>query len=92
MSKRWKRKSGWVYPDVCIEASKKYIIENCLEPQKFYNDWVDWRDGFRDIFKDGKLIRKINYHYCRWCNNESYLLRKELNIRNKMLVRRRKLK
>ena len=89
MRKRWKRKSGWEYSYPTLNASKKYIIDNCLEPHKYYDDWNNYRDGCRDKLRDGKLIKKVNYFYLA-CNCEDCILRMDLNKRNKMLVQRRK--
>ena len=52
-----KRKSGFVTPKI-VDKSMKYsdIVEDCLEPQPYYDDWLDWRDGMRD---DHLLIFKL---------------------------------
>jgi hypothetical protein len=34
------------------------LIENGIEPQETWNDWKDYRDGFRDQGKDKQLIYK----------------------------------
>ena len=41
--------SGWVTPKV-VHPQMKYceIVDQALEPQPFYDDWMDYRDGIRD--------------------------------------------
>lgn len=47
INKKTKRHSGWKTPITTLEISKKKIIAQCLEPQIYYDDWEDYRDGFR---------------------------------------------
>jgi len=42
-----RRNSGRVSPISTLQCPKKFIIDNCLEPTIYWNDWVDWRDGMR---------------------------------------------
>jgi hypothetical protein len=50
-SKKLRRGSGRVEANSTLlhEATKKEIIDNCLEPVQYWDDWVDYRDGMRDI-------------------------------------------
>jgi len=61
------------------------MINLCLEPQVYYNDWQDYRDGFRGC-DDRKQIRN---QYTRWAE---YLDVKKWNSRLKKLILRRKAK
>ena len=56
MRRRWKRKSGYITPDLTI--SKKDLIKNDLFVNPFYDDWIDWRDGMRDWYSDFKKIKE----------------------------------
>ncbi len=85
--KRWKRKRGYVTPNLTI--SKKELIENDLFLNPFYDDWNDWRDGMRDCFGDNKLIKKVNIGMKR-VYDENYEKRIRMNQKQKRLLRLRK--
>lgn len=77
MSKKAIRHSGWVTAVSTIKNKRKIIINECLEPQLFYDDWQDKRDGQRNIYGDktkikNKIFTKFKY------NNK---LKKFINIR-----------
>ena len=44
---KWKRKSGWITPETTVKANRNELINKCLEPQPFYDDWENYRDGMR---------------------------------------------
>ena len=67
LSKKDRRHSGWIYPDSTLRCPKKYIIDNCLEPTPFYDDWKERRDGFRDYITDWKKIKDTSWK-CSWNN------------------------
>ena len=55
-SQKVRRNSGRDTPS-CLIKDKKYVIEHCLEPQVFWNDWNDYRDGQRDAgYSDRTLL------------------------------------
>ena len=56
VSKKNRRHSGWVSSKSTINDSKQNIINECLEPQLYYDTWVESRDGFRDYGIDYKKI------------------------------------
>ena len=56
--KRWKRKSGYVTPQQTIPI--KELTKYDLFLDKFYDEWQNWRDGFRDWLSDFKTIKKIH--------------------------------
>ena len=80
-----RRHSGRITPETTIKGKKKEIIDDCLDPQEFWDDWEDYRDGQRDYIRDGKKIKRL----------DKKLLPPEriaLNKKNKILLRRRKKK
>ena len=85
--KRWKRKSGYVTPNLTV--SKKALIENDLFVNPHYSDWDDWRDGMRDWYKDFKKIKKINLGVT-WFKEDLYEKRIKMNRKQKKLIKRRK--
>lgn len=87
---RKKRKTGYVAPESTIPENKDYIIQNCLEPKEFYDDWVDHRDGFRDWIKDGKKIKKRPRVLLEDCGCEICKERIRRNDKQRKLLRRRK--
>ena len=87
MRKRWKRKSGYVTPNLTI--SKKELVREELFVSPYYDDWVDWRDGFRDWYCDFKTIKNLKGRL--WGgNDETYEKRVKMNKKQKKLLRRRK--
>ena len=77
VSKKLKRHSGWCSGISTIKESKQYIIENCLEPQLYYDRWNEYRDGQRAWMCDStKLCKKSvlltlqeycdDEYYCQW--------------------------
>jgi hypothetical protein len=64
VSKKDRRSSGRVCGQSTIKAKREEIIQNCLEPQEFWNDWGDHRDGLRrwkedfSKIKNKKVLRK----------------------------------
>ncbi len=86
ISKKDRRHSGRTTPDLLIP--KNIAIYECLEPQPFWDDWNDRRDGFRNWMSDGKKIIKISKHCdCQSCKN-----RIKWNKKNQLLLQRRKAK
>lgn len=61
-SKKDRKNDGRVTPTIIHPGMKwSEIIENALEPQIFWDDWVEFRDGFRrDTFEsdEDKKIKK----------------------------------
>ena len=76
-----KRKSGWVEPRSTIYAKKKDIIDDCLEPEPYWDDWIDHRDGFRGYDDKSKIrsndLLRESFEIPRW------------NKKNKKLLNRR---
>lgn len=66
ISRKDKKHSGWVTPRL-NKVNMKYsqIFEQGLEPQEFYDDWKDWRDGQRRWYVDAS-------HFKRGISDERY--------------------
>jgi len=77
------RKDGWVTPRCELLAKKQFIIDNCLEPRPFYDDWTEYRDGFRG-YDDRTRIRPENM-----CHAEFFKVAKYNKKLKKMEARRR---
>lgn len=46
-TKKVRRESGRETPDLTLDIPVKIAVQLCLEPQPQWNDWNDYRDGFR---------------------------------------------
>ena len=86
MKKRWKRKSGYVTPNLTI--SKKDLVKYNLFVNPFYDDWIDYRDGLRDWYSDFKKIKKVNLGVT-WYREDLYKKRVKMNQKQKKLLKRR---
>lgn len=89
VSKKDRRRSGQVTPNPVV--SKKELEKYDLIVEPFWDDWCDYRDGFRDGFSDFKLIKKV-YQGGRFSDSEWLKKRIKMNEKQKKLVRRRKKK
>lgn len=67
-----------------MKAPKWFIIENCLEPQEYWDDWVDYRDGLRGA----NYTDNTKFRYPKWNRAEEI---KKRNKKLKKLLKRRKL-
>lgn len=48
-NRKTRRHSGRKSPDVLAPTIKwKELTELAIEPQEYWDDWIDYRDGFRD--------------------------------------------
>ena len=84
ISTKLRRQSGRRTPQILFcGMSKREIIENCLEPQEQWNDWLDYRDGFRSC-DDRKHLRKGKNRTLNYLNSEKW------NKKLKKLIERRK--
>jgi len=60
-----KKSKGHVQAELLIP--KKIAVEEGLDQEgKFWNDWADYRDGFRDWFADKTKIYKNPYYRKSW--------------------------
>lgn len=60
MSPKDKRHSGWITPRWPKHPGMKYqeAVMEALEPQDFYDDWEDWRDGQRNYYSDASRFKR----------------------------------
>ena len=85
--------SGWITENSTIRMPRSYIINNCLEPQMFYDDWNDHRDGWRDWISDYKKIKSeslVKYMKDEHDKTCMYNERFKRNQKQKLLLKRRK--
>ncbi|HLD04450.1 MAG TPA: hypothetical protein VJG90_01910 [Candidatus Nanoarchaeia archaeon] len=85
-AKKDRRHSGYVTPQAV--ARFKDLVKYDLFIEPFYDDWQDHRDGFRDWFRDFKMIKRI--HSRKWRNSELASKRIAMNLKQKRLLKRRK--
>jgi len=82
-----RRNSGRYTPSTDI--SKKELIRNNIEIPIEYDDWNNYRDSFRDWYRDGKMIKKsINRKYAQ--ENEYDIKRAARNNKQKRLLKIRR--
>ena len=81
-----RRKSGYSTPWATI--SKKSLIKNDLFIDSFYDEWNNYRDGFRNWFRDFKKIKKIDGGYRKF-NEQLYEKRIRMNFKQKKFLKRR---
>jgi len=87
VTKKDRRKSGYVTPNLTI--SKKELEKYNLVVMPFWDDWCDWRDGFRDWYNDFKLIKKLHWKTRGYYHNEMWEKRMQMNKKQKRLIKRR---
>jgi len=93
INKKVRRHSGWVEPRVTIKAPKGYILDNCLEPKPYYDEWMNYRDGYRDFLKDGTKKKKESFiNMWRTFDGSVAKKLKRNNHKIKRLLRRRKIR
>ena len=80
-----RRQSGYYTPKPTI--SKKELIENDLFVNEEYNEWRNFRDGFRNWFDDSKTIKKIQRYLPFFKGREKKI---KMNEKQKKLLKRRK--
>ena len=86
--KRWKRKSGWVTPR--SNNSVRELENYGLFLQAFYDEWNNYRDGFRNWFSDFKLIKKVSRKRIITAFNAEVIdERLRMNNKQKRLLKRR---
>ncbi|MBI2657138.1 hypothetical protein HYX08_00415 [Candidatus Woesearchaeota archaeon] len=78
-----RRKNGYATPLATV--SGKALVENDLFINPIYDDWDDYRDGFRDF----KKIKNIDCSYRKYYD-ELYDKRMRMNKKQKKLLRIRK--
>ncbi len=87
VTKKDRRHSGYVTPRATV--SKKDLEEYDLVIDCFYDDWLNYRDGFRDWFRDFKLIKRIDSKVKCRVYPELIEKRLRMNLKQRMLLKRR---
>ena len=82
-NQKLRRHSGRVTPRLAKGMTMKVLIEEGLEPQTYWDDWKDYRDGFRGS-DDRKMLRNENMRL------SEYFDVKRWNKKLKALILRRK--
>lgn len=83
LSEKLRRHSGRVTPR--FKGRKEILIEEGIEPRVYWDDWEDYRDGFRNC-RDRKMLRS-KYASLSRCFDI-----KRWNKKLKRLIFRRKVK
>jgi hypothetical protein len=55
VTKKDRRHNGWVIPALAVKCPKKILIDQCIEPQPFWDDWMERRDGMRSPVDKTKI-------------------------------------
>jgi hypothetical protein len=79
MNRKDRRHSGYVSPESTV--SRKDLVKYDLFINEIYDDWNDYRDSFRDWYRDFKMIKNIK--------DRRYS--KELDVRLRMNKKQEKL-
>lgn len=79
-----RRHSGRVTPR-CFGIKNELLVKEGIEPQVYWDDWNDYRDGFRGC-NDKKMIRNEHARFA------GYLNVKKWNKKLRLLLLRRKAK
>ncbi len=66
-TKKLRRHSGRIYPKLLKGTKKEEIIEEGLEPQTYWDDWKDYRDGIRGN-NDRKMLRNVYMKTAKYFN------------------------
>jgi len=85
VTKKDRRHSGYVAPQPTI--SKKDLIKYDLFINTFYDDWNDYRDGFRDFLSDFKKIKRIHKGRGKYLCNGIIEKRICMNLKQKKLLK-----
>ena len=66
-----------------FKCNKDEIINECLEPQEYWNNWQDYRDGFRGS-KDRTSLRNKHMMFAKVFDVKRWnkKIKKLLKIRN----------
>ncbi len=84
-----RRQNGYITPRATV--SKNGLIENDLFITPFYDDWEDYRDGFREWFRDFKKIKKPSKRHS-FFNSALYEKRLHMNVEQNKLLSIRKVR
>ena len=82
MNRKAKKHSGWVTPKISQKIKHSEMIKDALEPQPFYDDWCDHRDGFRTNFDKTQIRSEQMFHSDKeQLRRENEKLKKQVEVR-----------
>ncbi len=76
LSKKDRKRSGWVTPKISQKGKFSEMIANAEEPTPFYDEWFNYRDGFRDLPHYGSCGNR-----CNICREKTEKIKKQIAIR-----------
>ncbi|MFH0869891.1 MAG: hypothetical protein V1866_02440 [archaeon] len=85
-----RRHDGYVTPRSTV--SKEELVKYNIFIDAFYDDWENYRDGFRNRFKDFKTIKQVRYGKSKRFSSELFAKRIRMNLKQKKLLKRRMLR
>lgn len=83
ITKKLRRHSGRIIPR--FKGRKEILIEQGLEPQPYWDDWRDYKDGFRGC-NDRKMLRSRHMFGAEYFDVDKW------NKKLKLIIQRRKVK
>jgi hypothetical protein len=85
MVEKWRKQKGYRTPHITIKAPREIILNEGLEPQPFWDNWCDPRDGDRGS-DDRTAIRDSNMVHAEYFEVDKW------NKKNKTMLARRQAK
>lgn len=83
-SQKTRRNSGRRFGRIIFDGmNKEEVINYCLDPQVYWDDWKDYRDGFR-VDRDRKHLRSqfmsfaSNFEVEKWNNRLRRLISRRI--------------
>lgn len=86
MTKKNRRHSGWVTPRWAGQGKYSEAIEEGTEPQMFWDDWQDYRDGLR-YDDDLTHIRGVRNGYNK-NNFQEEIVKINKKLKKKLAIRK----
>jgi len=83
-----RKHDGYITPRLTV--SRKELEKYDMFIDIFYDDWRNYRDGFRDRFRDFKTIKRICCRKSKRFNGELFEKRIRMNLKQEKLLKRRK--
>lgn len=88
LSRKDKKHSGRYTPIVPQKKKFSEMIANAEEPVEEYDDWMNYRDGFRDSFRDRTKIEDPNIFKDE--ENKEISRKRNLKIKKQLAIRKAK--
>lgn len=86
LNEKLRRHSGRVTPR--FKVRKELLIEQGLEPLPLWDDWVDYRDGFRGcndrkMLRDEHMFGALYFNVRRWNKKIKLLIKRRIARKQK---------